>query len=197
LNHLPERHFYARDNVADANRALQAILALATAPAAAYIGSLHVTPRDLAIAEQVGNARDLIAKDRRITGPKWDRETQASGRSVNVEGALGDYLTQTLLSQSTAKLAPLVEWRAFGAFADIEAGGLKIDVKTAGAGRKNAAINADAHFKKRADVYLIAKFNASADVADLFVVEADPFSGGWKYTDGHAPYFLAPLPGVA
>jgi hypothetical protein len=139
----------------------------------------------------------LIAKDRRITGPKWDRDTQASGKSVNVEGALGDYLTQTLLSQSIAKLAPLVEWRAFGAVADIEVGGLKIDVKTAGAGRKNAAINADAHFKKRADVYLIAKFNAGADVADLFVVEADPFSGGWKYTDGHAPYFLVPLPGVA
>lgn len=189
------RKYLARDKKAVADQVLANIILNAAAGKPQYLGSVDVTAQDWRIAHSVGTCRAEIAKDRGITGEEWDRELLESGNSVDVEGALGDYLTQTLLGKSAARMAPLVEWRAFGAIADIEVAepALQVDVKTAGEARANAAINCKSHYKKTPDAYLVAKI-ARSDVVDLFIVKADPVALRWYRFDGKAPFWVVPLP---
>lgn len=197
------RTFYERCSATDGEKALNDILETAlTATEPTYIGSMVITADDWNVGKTVGEARAAIANERGIKGRTFERPVQATGMTVDTEGATGDYLSQVLLDKAPGvAVAPLVEYKAFGDKCDIYVNGtIAIEVKTTN-WTKDAVVNINAkqHTKKKPSIYVVIRY-VSLELADIYVLpmvqEDQPVPESWKYKTGYTPFYAVKMPEV-
>lgn len=187
-----ERNLLARNNKADATKAMALITAAAALGAGQgirYMFSAAITDEDWDAAHAVGVARKAIAIARGRTTTQYRRPDD---ERIDKEGAMGELIAFDVLGRVADYCAPLVEYRPSRSGLDIGLAGQHFDVKSVSQTSYSCNINRAQHFEKNPLGYILVRI-VSDRLVDVYFVSAEDVAG-WKVRAGYTPYFAGGMP---